>query len=366
MYLPSSQLPHVAACFLQVATPDTLWMVCVADQDAHALPPLLATCREQGLRVFGGIFPALLHDGVRHDSGLVAIPMPAASQVVSGRSGQPRWAWQQSLPDVADKRNRSVIILTDCMAPNISGLLEEVYDHFGNAASYVGGGAGFHDLRRSPCIFTDQGLLPDAAVVALTPEKTSVGARHGWQRMSGPFVASRTEGNVIHEINWEPAGEFYRRQVAALNPALSGRPVFPDVAAAYPLTIAKEGGEDVVRDPIRIDEAGRLVVLSDVQENAVMYLGFAEPAAVLAAAGHAVADLAVEGDISRCILFDCYSRSLMLGADFARELQIAGETLSPMTAVKPDGVLAMGEIASNGKGNLEFYNKTFVVAATTH
>ncbi len=314
--------------------------------------------------MFGGIFPALIHDGIRHDSGLVAIPLPAGSQVVSGHTSQSRCDWLRGLPAVVEARDSSVIILTDCMAPNISGLLEQVYDHFGNAASYVGGGAGFHDLRRAPCIFTEQGLLPDAAVVALTPETTSVGARHGWQRMSGPFVASRTEGNIIHELNWEPAGEFYRRQVAALNPALTGLPIFPDVAAAYPLTIAKEGGEDVVRDPIRIDDAGRLVVLSDVQENAVMYLGFAEPDAVVAAAGRAVADLTVEGAISRCVIFDCYSRSMMLGADFTRELQFAGGQLSSLTAVKPDGVLAMGEIASNGKGNLEFYNKTFVVAAT--
>lgn len=363
MYFASAQLPHLTARFQQLAPQDTLWMLCVADQEATPLPGLLASFREQGLRVFGGIFPALIHDGVRHDTGLVAIPLPADSRVVAGLTGQPRWAWQNDLPDAADDRHGSVIILTDCMAPNISGLLEQVYDHFGNAASYVGGGAGFQDLRREPCIFTEQGLLPHAAVVALTPEQTSVGARHGWKRMSEPFVASRTEGNVIHELNWEPAGEYYRRQVAALNPALAGRPVFPDVAAAYPLTIAKEGGEDVVRDPIRIDEAGRLVVLSDVPENAVMYLGFAERDAVLAAAGRAVTDLAVKGDISRCILFDCYSRSLMLGADFSRELQIAGGKLSALTAVKAEGVLAMGEIASNGKGNLEFYNKTFVVAA---
>ena len=59
---------------------------------------------------------------------------------------------------------------------------------------------------------------------------------------------------------------------------------------------------------------------------------------------------------------DCSSRTAVLGEDLGRELQAVDQALSELTAVAPEGVLALGEIAAAAGQPLEFFNKTFVVA----
>ena len=56
------------------------------------------------------------------------------------------------------------------------------------------------------------------------------------------------------------------------------------------------------------------------------------------------------------------ARALMLSKEFSQELEAVETELSRFTAIKPEGVLALGEIATNGRQSVEFFNKTFVIA----
>ncbi len=192
-----------------------------------------------------------------------------------------------------------------------------------------------------------------------------VSVRHGWERIEGPFVATSTHKNVIRELNWEPAMEIYRR---ALPPEL--RDVAPDdffslVTPSYPFSIQKEGREDVVRDPIRLTEDGELVCLTDVSANSVMYLVHGDPESLIMAADQAVREVATRASppIGGCLVCDCYSRAMLLGKEFHRELGIAADRLEDVApGLEAEGGIVLGEIASNGEQSLEFYNKTFVVS----
>ena len=74
-------------------------------------------------------------------------------------------------------------------------------------------------------------------------------------------MASRSRANSILELNWRPAAALYRQSVEALAPAFAGRPVFPDLGAAFPLCIGREDSEDVIRDPMGETDDGGLAVL---------------------------------------------------------------------------------------------------------
>lgn len=322
---------------------------------------LLAACDRLGLEVCGGIFPGLIEGGEGRDSGIIALPLPTGSRVTLARLGKDSLDWVTPPPAPAESSFASSILLVDCLAPNIEGLMNKVYDLYGCSMHHVGAGAGYHDLRALPSIFTREGLQPHAALMIALPQPLTLGVRHGWKRVAGPFVASLSEGNVIQELNWEPAGTFYRNQVGKQTPSLRDNPVFPDLSSIYPLCIAKEGSEDIMRDPMYITEADEVVVLSEVTVNSVMYLAHGDRNSLIEAARQAVEDCGAVADVECCFISDCYSRVLMLGDDFNRELDTVSNAVAAITDVKLEGVQALGEIAANGTQKLEFLNKTFVV-----
>lgn len=360
MHLNFDSPRQVVAALEASANPSGLWLLCVVDRHADRLQALLDELAASGIDACGGIFPGLIH-GARHlDHGLLAVPLPPGSQVATADLSQHSPRWLQPRP--LDQGPASTLAFVDCQAPGIAGFLEALFDQYGNQVRQAGGGAGFRDLRASPSIFCGRQLLPQAGLLILLPRQATVQVRHGWRRVRGPFVATRTRGNVIQELNWEPAGRFYRNLIGELAPELGDRPVFPDLNSIYPLCIGKEGGEDVMRDPIDITADDEIVVLSDVPENSVMYLAHGNRDTLVAAAGQAVADCGRPPGITSCFVSDCYSRALMLGNQFTRELDCIDSGLREAVGIPAEGVLALGEIASDGRRSLEFYNKTTVIA----
>jgi hypothetical protein len=212
----------------------TLWLLCVADTHADSIPALLETCRERGVRVAGGVFPGLIFGEEALHEGLIALPLPVDSQVWIADLHEEAVCWRTPLPSADASIYRSAVLFMDCRAQGISVLLGDLYDRFGGRLSYYGAGTGYRDLRDAPSVFDGGYFLRGAGLLILSPGPATVQVRHGWRRVAGPFVASRTRGNVINELNWEPAEALYREAVAAQDPGLADRPVFPDVGAAYP------------------------------------------------------------------------------------------------------------------------------------
>jgi len=359
MYLTYRGAAQAAAELAASSGASRRWLLCVADRHEGDIAELLAACAQHGLDVCGGLFPGLIAEGKGCSSGIVALPLPADSCVALALLDGNGVEWIEPPPEPGESRYASSILLVDCLSPNIEGLIDQIFDRYGGRIHHIGAGAGYHDLRAAPAIFSRDGLHAHAALMIALPRRLSLGVRHGWHRIAGPFVVSRSRGNVIQELGWEPAGSFFRDQVAVQNPALRDKPVFPDLNSVYPLCIAKAGGEDVIRDPMYITDADEVVVLSDVAENSVMYLAHGDRDSLITAARQAVEDCGAPEGVEQCFVSDCYSRALMLGDDFNRELDTARLALS--ADVPLEGVQALGEIASNGRQKLEFFNKTIVV-----
>ncbi len=327
-------------------------MLC--DDDHARLPEVL-----DGLGstpTIGGVFPAVISSGERQTSGLTIRPIRLGGL---GTHLVPLSGGDNSLP----AGTRSAMVFVDGLGAGIAGYLQRLFTANGTDVSVVGGGAGSLTFERRPAVFTEHGAAIDHAVVACSPEAVSLGVGHGWERFAGPMVATRTEGNTIHELNWRPAGEVYRAHVepdAGTEVTVDG---FFDVAKGYPFGIVREGVEDVVRDPIEMTPEGALVCVGDVPPNSVLHLLRGSETSLLAAAESASKDAvagAVDGPIDTFVV-DCISRTLFLADGFDEELErIVGPLGSDRRRV--DGVLSLGEISSYGAGFIEFFNKTTVVS----
>ncbi len=339
-------------------------MLLISDRHTSELPSLFQAACARSVRFCGGIFPGLIDGAQRRDEGLIAIPLANQTRLTAASLTRDDVDWLTPPPTSPQYGADSALLFVDCQSLGITNFLAEIYDLYGTRVNYAGAGAGHHDLRLDPVIYTESGFIQHGGLLILIPGHSTVNVKHGWRRVAGPFIATRTKGNVIQELNWEPAGTFYRTQIGLLAPELKNSPIFPDLNTTFPLSIGKQAAEDVVRGPMEINEADEIVSLSDVPENSAIYISQGDKDSLLSAARHAVIECGGSTDVTACFISDCYSRALMLGDELATELRLVDEALKHFTDIPAQGVLALGEICGTGRSSLEFYNKTFVIAVT--
>lgn len=324
---------------------------------------LIKELNKKSINFFGGIFTGLIFGEHKYDEGAIVKILPAAIKPVLIRGLNTK---EFEIPDInVDEysfRDFSAIVVVDGLTSNISLFLAKLFKRYGNSINYLGGGAGSLSLVQNPCVFTRDGIFQDAAIFALIKLESHIGVRHGWNKIEGPFIATKTDKNIVKELNWQNAFDVYRKVVEKSSGKQFNSENFFDIAKGYPFGIAKEGMEYVVRDPIGINEDGELICVGEVPENTVLDILKGEPDSLLDAAENATKDcLSTSKMKNHALVFDCISRVLFLEDNFSKELGMVQKTLNTTEGdVQGEGVLTLGEIALHGKGYLEFFNKTIV------
>ncbi|MDW7690510.1 FIST N-terminal domain-containing protein [Flammeovirgaceae bacterium SG7u.111] len=311
---------------------------------------------------FGGIFPAILNGKHKFERGVVIkkIAIDAAPLVIEGLNEE---KFKLSEIEQYSPKAKSVLVLIDGLTANISSFLSELFNTLGDGLNYIGGGCGSLTLQQRPNIFTNKGFFQDAALLVFLPQPISLGVRHGWKTIQGPFVASSAHKNVVKELNWQSAFEIYQSVIESDSQQTIGVDNFFEIAKAYPLGINKENKEKIVRDPIATNEKGELFCVGEVPENAVLSILKGKPQNLIAAAKQATKDAieSMSGTSTDVLVIECISRSLYLEKDFEHELDEINENVKKYNPdLQIQGALTLGEIAS-GRGYIEFYNKTVVV-----
>ncbi len=352
----------VRAC--AALAPEQTALVLLAEDGHPPLEEVALALRSTGRRFFGGVFPGVISGARCLNRGAVV----AGVELL----GEPRifenlasWS-ERSITDELEaigSSARSGLVLIDGLASSVSGWLSAVYDRVGTSIRFVGAGAGSMTLEPSPCLFTEHGVLQDAAIVGLRAAEMGIGVRHGWQPISGPLVVDSSQGNVIRSLNWEDALEVYSALVFEESGVQIDPADFFEVSKGFPFGLQRSGHEVIVRDPIRVDDDGSLVCVGEVPENSVLTLLKGEASALIAAAGEAARSALATPVAEGVFLVDCVSRSIFLEGRFDEELQEIAGAVGPEADETLYGVLSLGEVASSEEGPLEFLNKTSVVGA---
>lgn len=338
-------------------------MILAGDENGFTASSVDPILRRQQRPVFGGIFPEIIHGPRKLDRGTIVIGLPDEARVetIPGLS-DPDSDFEAQLDErLSDApRTATMFVFVDALAQRIGALIESLFHVFGLEPNYIGGGAGSLSFEPKPCLFTNEGLRFDCAVLALTPLRSGVGVNHGWVEVSGPYQVTHAEGHTIFALDSKPAGTIYRSVVEAH----TGQPLteanFFERAKDFPFGISKLGAEKIVRDPIALGNDGSLQCVGEVPAGAFVHILTGSADALVAAARRAL-DLARSNfpddrPEALTLVIDCISRALVLGDQFSRELDAVYRPSLPLV-----GALTLGEIANSGKDYLEFYNKTAVV-----
>lgn len=360
MYTPTNEITEIIELFSK----DHLNLVLVAENTALDLLSLIEEAKKNGIQIAGGIFPGLIHDCDRQDRGLIIQYLDINSKV-SVDTHLTELKSQKKLPEWSQEYH-SALILIDGLSAGISNFLESVYEFYGNKLTYVGAGCGSLSLMQKPCLFTNDGVFFDAAILIMLSRKMTIGVKHGWKRIAGPFIANKTTGNVLHEINWEAAFDVYSQKIAPYAKIPIDKSNFFEIAKGFPFGILREGYEDVVRDPVLTNDEQTLTCVGEVANNTSVNILKGESEDLIRAAEEATLE-AIKYSVPRsAFVVDCISRSLFLEDNFVEELKVVNNVLSLKNEkLTLEGVLSLGEISSYGDGYIEFFNKTIVVAAMT-
>lgn len=331
-----------------------------AGLSADQVDPLLTRL---DLPVLGGIFPEVIWGTQRYPSGLLVIGLPRAPHITLVRDvSDPSCDLEHELDRAAPEIDEfhTVITFVDGFARRIDPLIESIYNVFGLGLNYLGGGAGSLSMQQKPCLFTNEGLLEDAAQLAFLTTRSGLGVRHGWETISGAYRVTDSEHNTVFSLDGKPAFDVYRRAVEDHSGEPFDQDAFFESAKYYPLGISKLGSEYIVRDPFKITEEDGLECVGAVPAGSLVSILTANPSKLIAAAGQAsqhAADSFPESATPRSMMFiDCISRTLCLEDHFQDELSAVSDPAMPLF-----GALTLGEIANTGEDFLEFYNKTAVV-----
>lgn len=342
-----------------------LILACDADRWA---PDTIDTCLTAlPLPVFGGVFPQLIHGDRRLDHGALLIGLASPVEVIVLDRLSTRG---ETLHDeirtrcAAVARSAGLIVLVDGLATHIEPFVESLYSLVGAGPNVVGGGAGSLDFVQKPCLFTNAGLLQDAAIVVGLPFTVGRGVQHGWEILDGPYLVTGSHGHVLETLNYRPAFDVYRECVEAASALRFADRDFFSIAKTYPFGIERLDGDLLVRDPIRVDH-GALICVGDVPEHAMVYVLQGRTARLIESAGEAASEARGGStpprttDPPSALIFDCISRVLFLDAEFDRELNAIRRELGVHRHAF--GALTLGEITNTRNGPISLLNKSTVI-----
>lgn len=306
----------------------------------------------EGVSSGGCVVTALKFDRTR----LRCITLPVSRMEDSYPTGQ---GLGQALaaPDL-----QAVLVYGPGVAINGSALVAGMTQGLGRSVPITGGLAGDDGAFERTWVMGDDGVS-DRNAVALGLYGNSLllghGSYGGWLPFGPARRVTRVQGNVLQELDGEPALTIYKRYLGdhARDLPASGL-LFPFLMEG---TSSSAGG--LIRTILGVDEpSGSLILAGEVPQGAQLKLMQASTDRLIDGAEHAAeAALALAPPADElAILVSCVGRKLVMGSRVDDEVEAVGDVLGPRPVLT--GFYSNGEICPlGGAGPCQLHNQTMTI-----
>ncbi|OUS09395.1 histidine kinase [Nonlabens dokdonensis] len=180
----------------------------------------------------------------------------------------------------------------------------------------------------------------------------------GWIPFGPERLVTKSEGNILYEIDGKPALDLYKTYLGEKAKELPGS------ALIYPLNVkSKENNQSFVRTILNIDEDKNAMILAgDVPTNSTVQLMMTNMDSI-ASASETAALRAMEGRISSpqlALLISCIGRKLVLDQRIEEEIEEVRDVIGNETIIS--GMYSYGEIAPfYGERSCKLHNQTMTI-----
>lgn len=260
---------------------------------------------------------------------------------------------------------RAIFVLSEGLQVNGSELVRGCNAAVGSNVVVTGGLSGDGPRFQKTWVYAngqlDSGLVAGVGFYG-DHFVISHGSRGGWDEFGPERIITRSNGNVIFEIDGEPALALYKKYLAERAKDL------PASGLLFPLQMRRDDKDDkpLVRTLLAVDEAAQSLTFAGdtpqghrvrlMKANFDRLVGGAAAAAELANASKATAP---EGAFL-AVAVSCVGRRLVLGQRTEEEVEAAGEVLPKGTQLV--GFYSYGELSPYVAGQpCELHNQTMTL-----
>jgi hypothetical protein len=307
-------------------------------------------------------------EGVRDGSAVVTAIRLERSRILSGSTellgmADSRAAGRRLATDIAAPDLRAAIVFGPGVDINGSALVDGMGDVLGAALPVSGGLAGDNGAFVRTWTIGKNGVS-DRAIVAIglagEALRVSHGSFGGWAPFGPARKVTRCAGNVLYELDGEPALEIYKRYLGDYAATL------PASGLLFPFAML---GDDLhavglIRTILGIDEAqGSLTLAGEIRQDGYLKLMHASTDALVngaEVAANMVRDMGEAQGPALALLVSCVGRKLVMGERVDEEVEAVAAVLGADTLLA--GFYSYGEISPFGLGSAcKLHNQTMTI-----
>jgi hypothetical protein len=261
----------------------------------------------------------------------------------------------------------AVLVFAPGVNINGSALVEGLASGLPGGTRIMGGLAGDDGTFTETFTLADTGIFSHAVVALALPPGFRIGhgSFGGWKPVGPARKVTRSIGNILYELDGEPALEIYKGYLGdhARNLPASGL-LFP-----FEMLGADHSAMGLIRTILGIDErTGSLILAGDIDPRGYLRLMQASTDALVSGAETAAAatraTLAAAPDGGLALLVSCVGRKLVMGSRVDEEVNAVANVLGHDVTIA--GFYSYGEISPFFPGNeCRLHNQTMTITCLT-
>ncbi len=258
---------------------------------------------------------------------------------------------------------RAVLVLSDGLSVNGTELVAGLNASLPESVVVTGGLAGDGDrFKRTWVIAEGEARSHFVTAVGFYGEHVRVrhGSKGGWDIFGPERLVTRSQGNVLYELDGRPALELYKMYLGERAAGL------PATGLLFPLSLRTNDDNDekrLVRTILAVDEATHsLTFAGDIPTGSRAQLMRANFDRLVDGAARAAAMARAQGEARGPMLsiaISCVGRRLVLGERSEEETEATLEALPAGTAQV--GFYSYGELSPFATGRCDLHNQTMTL-----
>lgn len=255
---------------------------------------------------------------------------------------------------------RHVFILSDGGTVNGTTLSQSFNQHLPQGVTLSGGLAGDGTDFNETVVGLNETPQPGRIVaIGLYGDSLSIqfGSSGGWSTFGPERIVTKSDGNVLYELDGKPALELYKTYLGEEAEHL------PAAALRFPLCVnPRDNQPPVVRTILTIDEAeGSMTFAGDIQPDASVHFMRASYEDLIEGAQTAAREAEdKEADLVICV--SCVGRRIVLGQRTEEELECVRDVFGSKPTIA--GFYSYGELApTSGEKHCQLHNQTMTLTS---